>query len=475
MKSLLGGLASSGRSVLKVASERGPAVPTPSNLVRTGRSGLANWFRAPTLPTTGAERYGTDPTLFPIISSLAQDTGNVDFKLFAPGESGKDEDREEIKPGAHPCVDLLLNPNPFYSQAEFIETAQQHIDSVGECILLVEYLLKIPVRLWVIPPWKLTPVKSGIIGVPAGQKFLTGWMYTGDNGEQVPLSINQIIQIKLPNPADPYRGIGPVQAALTMLDNARYTAEWNRNFFLNGASPDGVVQIEENFSDDEFKEFTERWRESHQGLSNAHRVAVLENGAVWVPNMITHRDMQFQELQTLSSDFIRKAFRFPKTMLGDTDDANRAVAEAGEYTYGKWMIAPRARRWCAALNNRLMPLFGSPTAGSQSLNTRGLYWDFEPVVDSDEQVEAVTLSTRATGAQTLIQTGVEAEDAFAVMGLPPMRWKKPEVPGFDEDGKPFPKPGESGSDGSKSGESSGSKRRDREGSPKPGESQSGSN
>lgn len=479
MRSLLGGA---------LVSRRAPAV---QNLARTGRT-VANFFQAPSLPMHGAERYATDSTLYPIVSALAQDTGAVDFGLYRPGESGKDEDRVEVLPGQHPAVDLFENPNPFYSRSEFVEAGQQWIDLVGECTILVEYILKVPVRLWIIDPGKLTPVKGEILRTPLAKKFLLGWVYTADNGTQIDLSTKEILQIKLPNPRDPWRGIGPVQSALVDIDSSRYSAEWNRMFFINGASPDGVIQVEDSFSDDEFNDFTRRWRESHQGIGNAHRVAVLENNAQWVPNAFTHRDMMFSELRSQSSDFIRKAFRFPKTMLGDTDTANRAVAEAGEYQYGKWLITARANRWTSMLNNRLMPLFGEEPAGAprKPRNATGTpvpktdpgknperkvaaptgkpYWDFEPVVESDDQVEADTVNARALALNTLIQAGFDSEDAVAVVGLPPMRWEKPLQPGFDPDGKPFPKPegpggsktdggkppsksGGNGSDGSKSG------------------------
>lgn len=445
MKSLLGSLGTTSREVLRVRSQR-LDVQGPTNLARA-RTALATFFRAETVPMDGVEKYGTDSTLFPIVNSLANDVSAVGFHLYAPGETSAPEDRTEIKEGQHPSVDLFLKPNPFQAREEFVEAGQQFIDLVGEVTILVESVGKIPVRLWIIPPDKLMPIKAPIIGAKPGSQFMLGWVYTADSGEQVPLSLEQIIQIKMPNPANMYRGLGPMQAALVDLQTSRFSAEWNRQFFINGASPEGVIQIEDSFSDDEFREFTERWRESHQGITNAHRVAVLENNAQWVPNQMTQRDMQFEELRRLSSDFIRQSFRYPKTMLGSTDSANRAVAEAGEYMYGKWLIAPRAQRWCAALNNRLMPLYGP--------NPRKLYWDFDAVVGSDEQTEAATVNLRATAALTLNTAGYDAQDVLAVVGLPPMQWTKPQVPltggfaGGDEGNATQNAPGTSGSDGSR--------------------------
>lgn len=466
---------------------RTPSAPVVRNFARAGRA-VAGLLNPSALPMHGAERYAQDSTLYPIVSALAQDTGAVDFGLFRPGESGKDEDRIEIMPGEHPAVDLFEKPNPFYSRAEFVEAGQQWIDLVGECIILVEYVGSMPVRLWVMDPAKFQPAKGTIVNTPIKRKFLLGWTYTADDGQQIPLDTKEVLQIKLPNPRDPWRGIGPVQSALVDIDSSRYSAEWNRMFFVNGASPDGVVQIEDSFSDDEFREFTERWRESHQGIGNAHRVAVLENNATWVPNAFTHRDMMFAELRSQSSDFIRKAFRFPKTMLGDTDTANRAVAEAGEYQYGKWLITARANRWTSMLNNRLMPLFGEDPAGAPRKVRNALpapekkiaapagkpYWDFEPVVESDDKVEADTVAVRATAFVALVGSGVSSEDAAAVAGLPPMQWEKPQQPGFDPNGKPFPKPGQENGGSQDAGKPPGKAGGDGTDGAKPGKPASGS-
>ncbi|NIS37117.1 MAG: phage portal protein, partial [Actinobacteria bacterium] len=72
--------------------------------------------------------------------------------------------------------------------------------------------------------------------------FLAGFLYHGPNGEQVPLSLDEVIHIRYPNPLDPYRGLGPVQSAMIDLDSARYSAEWNRNFFVNSAEPGGHLE-----------------------------------------------------------------------------------------------------------------------------------------------------------------------------------------------------------------------------------------
>src|SRR5258708_39754655 len=82
------------------------------------------------------------------------------------------------------------------------------------------------------------------------------------------------------------------------IDAARFSAAWNRQFFLNSAEPRGVVEVPSSLDDPEFDEFQMRWAETHQGIGAAHKVAMLENGAKWIPNQMSVRDMDFANLRS---------------------------------------------------------------------------------------------------------------------------------------------------------------------------------
>jgi HK97 family phage portal protein len=387
------------------------ASPTTS---RKPLTGVGSRFFRPQLPSSsGLRAYGQNSTLFPIVNGLALDTSNATWRLWAPGASGEDDDRTEIPATAHPAAALWSAPNPFMAQAEYVEAGQQHVDLTGEAYSLVVRKGRLPVSLWPIRPDRITPV-------PDPDKFQIGWIYSAPGGQEYQLAIEDVIQIKMPNPNDPYRGIGPVQAAMVDVDSARYTAEWNRNFFINGAAPDGIIMAESNLDDDDFDRITRRWREAHQGVANAHRVAVLEAGLTFQDSSFSQRDMQFSELRQLSADFIRQAFRYPKIMLGDVQDSNRANSEAAMAMYDANLIDPRLRRWKQMLNNRLLPMFGT--------NTRGLYFDYDPIVKDDEESEANVINVKVTSAVALVGAGFEADDVLATCGLPPMQFEKPATP-----------------------------------------------
>lgn len=357
---------------------------------------------------------GGNGTLFAIVSRTSNATSQVNWRLWRKAASGKKEDRTEVT--SHAALDLWNRPNPFYTRQELVETVQQHEELTGEGWLVFETdtrAPKFPIGLWPVRPDRMAPV-------PHATKFVAGYVYSGPDGEKVPLETWQVSQQRQPNPLDPYRGMGAVQAKLVDLDAARYTSQWNRNFFVNSAEPGGVIQVDKRLSDDEFEEMTARWREQHQGVANAHRVAVIEQGQ-WVDRKYTQRDMQFKELLELSSETIREAFGFPKPMLGTVEDVNRANADAAEVVFARWLLIPRLERWKGALNNDLLPLF--PSAGD-------LEFDYDNPVPEDIEAENTALAAKGQFVLSMKNAGFYPPAVAEAVGLPDMVYG---TPGADPD------------------------------------------
>ena len=255
--------------------------------------------------------YGTVGTVWQIVFLLSSNTAKPEWRLYrkaqrdgrvryTTSDQGSDQRTEVLK---HQALAVLQKPNPFYSRFTLMEASQQHMEMTGEWIWVVEYdpRANFPVGLWPVRPDRMEPV-------PDPADYLKGWVYTSPDGrEQVPLEPREVIQGRYPNPMDPYRGLGPVQSVLVEVQADRAAAEWNRNYFWNSAEPGGVIQVDHALDDDEFDELAGRWRESHRGVSRAHRVAILEGGQTWVPNSHSIKDMDFTALRGLSRDQIGRA------------------------------------------------------------------------------------------------------------------------------------------------------------------------
>lgn len=378
----------------------------------SGQGGLS-LFSQPDLPVgdRAYDAYGAVGTLFAIVSQIMNAVAKTEWHLYKRSPMRDKKRRREII--AHPFLTVWDIPVPeVYTGRLFRETVQQHLDLVGEGVIVLNMIGDVIVEMWPVRPDRIQPIKHP-------KKFLTGYVYIGPNGEEVPLEKKQVIQIKYPNPADPYRGMGPVQSVLYDLDAARYSAEWNKNFFINGARPGGIIKFDYRMSDDEFADFLARWRMQHQGVANAHRVAVIEN-AEWVDTNFSMTDMQFVELRNLPRELIREAFAFPKPMLGTVDDVNRANAAAGKEIMAENQTVPRLDRWKDIVNAFLLPRFANGSAYELD------YMDPVPINREDSDRER---NSQWSAARNGVLSGYHPDDVSDAVGLPRMRWVGIPTPG----------------------------------------------
>jgi HK97 family phage portal protein len=381
----------------------------------TGRFNLPS-FTGHSNNETYMRTMGTAGTVFQIVSLLSTATASPQWRLYrkpkgdgrvryTTGDRGSDQRTEVLQ---HQALNVWNRPNSFNTGNQFRESGWQHQELTGEqwWVVTRDARASFPTGLWLVRPDRMEPI-------PSAEKFIAGYVYTGPTGERVPLGVDEVILTKYPNPMDPYRGLGPVQSILVDIDAMRYSAEWNRNFFMNSAVPGGIVTVPNNLSDEEFDQFTTRWRESHQGVSRSHRVAVLEGGAQWQNTQMSLRDMDFSNLREVSRDVLREAWGIHKSMLGNAEDVNRANAETAEEVFGRWKVLPRLNRQRDVLNNTFLPMFGS--AGE------GVEFDYDNPLNGDRESDNAELAAKTTAYATLVQAGVDPDSAAEVVGLPPMK------------------------------------------------------
>ncbi len=391
-------------------------VPTPY----VGHQGARPWDWGMSRHNVGSQlkAMGQNGTLFSIVNKTTTAVASVDWHMHRKRARASVSCNECGEKGVelvdrHPALVVLNKPNAFFTRQELFESTQQHVDLCGEGWIVLSRLGSMPYEMWMVRPDRMEPVTSP-------ESYLLGFLYTGPTGEQVPLATEDVLFQRMPNPEDPYRGMGPVQTIMSTIDSVRFGAQWNRQFFLNDARPNGVIQIKTKMQDREYRKFRERWAEMHQGVSAAGRVAILENEAEWINTATTQRDMQFAEIAQLDKATIREAFGIPKFAVGDVDDVNRATAEASKAWFAESLTVPRLDRWKGLLNNDFLPQFPGWNPAESFVYTSP--------VPADRDADRQDLTAQAQTYKTLVDAGVNPEDAAQVAGLPPMRVAPKPVP-----------------------------------------------
>lgn len=303
--------------------------------------------------------YGEIYSLFGIALRIATAVGEVKWRLYKGSERS-----ERSQVAKHVILDLLDYANEFQTGQEIIETTSLHMDLGGKAFwYLPRNGFGVPAEIWVLPPHKVKIV-------PSKEKFIAGFTYTIGN-EKIPLAVNEIIWFPMPDPMNPYGGIGYAQAAAIELDSEMYAGQWNRNFFYNSARADAVLEVDTHLKEEQFESLKEQWHARHGGLSRAHKIAILENGVKYKQIQVSQKDMDFRELRRQTRENLLFAFGMPLSVMGISENVNRANAEAGDYTFARWLIKPRLTRIKNKLNEKLLSMY--PQA-------KGVEIDFDEVV-----------------------------------------------------------------------------------------------
>lgn len=290
------------------------------------------------------QSYGQIGWLYACVTKRADAVASASMHLYRlDGESN----RTEIF--SHPLLQLLNKPNPYMTGYKLDMLTGIYMDLIGEAFWVVERDARNnPIELWPVNP-------AYMWIVPDEEEYIKGWVYRCGS-KNVPIDPRDVVHFYFPNPDNPYRGIGPAQAASVDIQCSQFANEWNRRFFYNSARPDALIEFDRTLDEDEYNQIVEHWKASHSGVDNAHKIGMLEIGH-YKQISTTPKDMDFSALHTLSRDSILSIFGVPKSILGITEDVNRATAETAEYTFAKRTVKPLLRMREDDLNAQYLPLF----------------------------------------------------------------------------------------------------------------------
>ena len=301
----------------------------------------------PSMNTEGFLRaYGEIGWLHAVVFRIALGCSEVEWTLF--DVSNQDKPKQIFK---HPILNLLHQVNPSQTSNEFIALDTIYNELIGESFWALNFnALGEPAEIILPYPNKMSVVPD------KNFPFVKGYVY-GIGADAVPFDINEIIHFKYPNPLNQYRGLAPAKAIGINLDAEQNADKWVNQFFYNSARPDGVIQFDYSLSDEQFEKLKKQWSEKYKGVSKAHQVALLEGGGKYIQIQNTIKDMDFANLKQKNRDVILGVFGMPQSVMGISENVNKANAEAGDYTFARWIVKPRLDWKKAKIQEQLIPKF----------------------------------------------------------------------------------------------------------------------
>jgi HK97 family phage portal protein len=152
---------------------------------------------------------------------------------------------------------------------------------------------------------------------------------------------------------DGIMGYSPIALAKNSIGMALATEEYGSSFFKNGANPGGVLEFPNTVKD--IKRLKETWNAGYQGSDNAHRIAILEEGAKFNPISIPPNEAQFLETRRYQLEEIARIYRVPLHLVGDLEHATFSNIEHQSLSFVKFTLMPWVRRLEQAFETALLP------------------------------------------------------------------------------------------------------------------------
>ncbi len=360
--------------------------------------GLETFYGSTLVPRMKQSEYLKSATgwVYGCVNVIADELAAIELRLMR----FKNGDLTEVD--EHDALDVIYRANNAMTKFDLFQLTGQYLELTGEAPWFISFKGNKPDQILLLRPDRLT-VKPGTDG-----ELIGGYKYKiyNDRGfTEIDLEPWEVIPLKYADPDQPLRGKGPLQAAALTFDLDNYGEKWNAQFFKNSASPASALYTDKILSKDVRERLNKKLKEKYEGVDNAHKTIVLENGLKWQSISLSQKDMDFIEQQRFSRDKILAIFRVPRTALGLTDDVNRANAEATDYVFAKRTIRPKMQRIVEQLNEFFLPLFGQ---------TDNLFFDYaDPVPENKELI----IKEAQAGVQSGFMTINEARE---LMNLDPI-------------------------------------------------------
>lgn len=285
--------------------------------------------------------------VYACVRILAETIAGLPLNVFKYAKDGSKE-----KDFKHPLYYLLHDePNPDMTAFVFRETLMSHLLLYGNAYAqIIRNGAGQVIGLYPLLPHKVTVYRDN-----SGEIYYTyqrGYDESPYNlkADYVYLKNYEVLHI----PGLGYNGLigySPIAMAKNAVGMMIACEEYGGEFFANGANPGGVLEHPGVLKDP--KRLRDSWNAVYQGSSNAHKVAVLEEGMSYKQIGIPPEEAQFLETRKFQINEIARLYRIPPHMVGDLEKSSFSNIEQQSLEFVKYTLDPWVVRWEQSLQKAL--------------------------------------------------------------------------------------------------------------------------
>jgi len=246
--------------------------------------------------------------------------------------------------GSH-LTDLFNYPNPHVTRQDLFELLASWQQLTGNAYIKKVMAGGRTAELWPISPDRIHPIPSKAI-----DEWILG--YALDMKKGVEFEPEDIIHLKLFNPANPIIGIAPLEAIGKTVDVDNAQEDWNKSAMDNQGQVSGIFSFKQTFnSQDQTDAIAEKINEKYAGPANARRIGVVGGEASYIRTAMTPNEMDFQASRKFNRDHICMAFGVPPQYLGSQESSTYNNYQTSEMVFWVQTVIPLLDDMADAFNH----------------------------------------------------------------------------------------------------------------------------
>lgn len=271
----------------------------------------------------------------------------------------------------HPINKLLKNPNPDMGQVELMQFSVTYAAVGGNLYLWKQYAENGKVlAMWPFSDIQMAPVP----GKTTADGFVKEYEFDPGDGQEIPIPKNQVIHWKwMPDPEQPWRGIGAIEFAIRDSDRDSEASSYIYSLLKNNAVPPVVVTLAEGdeLTDGKADRLRKSWQ-AKLGGENAGNVAFLESGMKAEKMGFDLQQLAGEALNAVPESRIAAAFRVPPVVAGLSVGLKRSDYgdQAARRSFTELTLAALWRSFASELLNGLADDFNLPENAALQFDMR---------------------------------------------------------------------------------------------------------
>lgn len=308
--------------------------------------------------------FAQNPIVFACARVNARSAMSAPVVLFTSAE----EDAPEA-PKNDPLTRLLGRPNPLMSGRTMWGVIALFYQLAGGAYLFlnsrrteerggVKVDVIAPMRAGEMPV-EVWPVRDDLVEPVLDErtKLPKAYRYAGGAGAPVEYPVHAVSHLYDMDPYSPLKGFGPGLAAWRAADHMFRAEAFDDALVENGGQIGGVFTHEEKrLTPEQLKAMKESIAKNAEKPREDRKNVVLPAGMKFTPTAFSPADMRAKEMRELKRDEVMACFGVPKTLLGFTDDVNRANSREVRRSYYENTVVPYLEQLQDALIAHFFPL-----------------------------------------------------------------------------------------------------------------------